>query len=47
MGGQKEWSAIDVLAVLIYTIQKRWEAKKLTATLFIDVKSVFDHVLKA
>ena len=46
MGGRKERSAIDTVATLVYTIQNKWEEKKLAAALFMDVKGAFDHVSK-
>ena len=47
MSGRKERSAIDAVAILIHTVQERWEEKKLAAALFMDVKGAFDHVSKA
>ena len=46
MGGRKERSAIDAVAILVHTVQKIWEEKKLAAALFMDVKGAFDHVSK-
>ena len=46
MGGRKERSAIDAVATLVYTVQEKWEEKKLAAALFMDVKGAFDHVSK-
>ena len=46
MGGRKERSAIDAVAILVHTVQKGWEEKKLVAALFMDVKGAFDHVSK-
>ena len=46
MGGRKERSAIDVVAILVHAVQKGWEDKKLVAALFMDVKGAFDHVSK-
>lgn len=47
MGSQKKRSAIDVVAILVYIVQERYEEKKLATVLFMDVKSVFDYVSKA
>lgn len=44
MGGRKERSAIDAVAMLVHAVQERWEEKKLAAALFMDVKGAFDHV---
>lgn len=46
MGGQKKISAIDTVAILVHTVQKKWDEKKLAATLFMDVKGAFDYVSK-
>lgn len=46
MGGRKETSAIDAVAIPVHTVQKGWEEKKLAAALFMDVKGAFDHVSK-
>ena len=46
MGGRKERSAIDAVAILVHTVQEKWEEKKLAAALFMDVKGAFDHVSK-
>ena len=46
MGGRKERSAIDAVAILVHVVQKGWEDKKLVVALFIDVKGAFDHVSK-
>lgn len=44
MGGRKERSAIDAVAILVHTVHEKWEEKKLAAALFVDVKGAFDHV---
>lgn len=46
MGGRKKRSAIDAVAILVHTVQKAWEEKKLAAALLMDVKGAFDHVSK-
>ena len=46
MGGRKDRSAIDAVAMLVHTVQEKWEQKKLAAALFMDVKGAFDHVSK-
>ena len=46
-GGREERLAIDAVAVLVHTVQERWEDKKLAAVLFIVVKGACDHVSKA
>ena len=46
MGGQKERLAINAVAILVYTIQKRWEEKKLAAALFMDMKKAFNYISK-
>ena len=46
MGGRKERSAIDVVAMLVHGVQEKWQQKKLAAALFMDVKRAFDHVSK-
>ena len=38
MGGRKERSAIDAVAILVHTVQEKWEEKKLAAAAFMDVK---------
>ena len=43
---RKGRSAIDVVAILVHTVQEIWAEKKLAAVLFMDVKRVFDHILK-
>ena len=47
MGGQKKRSAIDAVATLVHTVQKKWEEKKVATGLFMDVKRAFDHVSKS
>ena len=47
MRAQKKWSAIDVLAILVHTVQENWFKKKLARALFIDVKGAFDQVSKS
>ena len=46
MGARKERSATDAIAMLVHTVQIRWEEKKLAAELFMDIKGAFDHVSK-
>lgn len=43
----KKQSTIDVVAMLVYTMQKNWLKKKLAGALFINVKDGFDHILKS
>lgn len=40
-------SAIDVISVLVYTIQETWKKKKLAGALFINVKGAFNHVSRS
>ena len=47
MGARKERSAIDVVSVLVHTVQESWEEKKLAGALFMDFKGAFDHVSKS
>ena len=47
MGAQKEWSAVDTIAILVNTVQEKWLEKKLAEALFMDVKGAFDHVSKS
>ena len=35
-----------MVATFVYTVQEKWQEKKLAAALFIDVKEAFDHVSK-
>lgn len=44
MGGQRERSTIDVVAMLVHTVQENWQEKKLAGVLFMNVKGAFDHV---
>lgn len=44
--GQKNISAIDIVAMLIHAVQKKQEQKKLARAFFIDVKRTFDHFSK-
>ena len=46
MGGRKERSAIDAVAILVHAVQRGWDDKKLVVALFMDVKGAFDHVSK-
>ena len=46
MGGRKERSAIDAVAILVHTVQEKWEEKKLAAALFMNVKGAFGHISK-
>lgn len=46
MGGQNERLAIDEVVILVYTVQEKWENKKLAVALFMDLKKVFDYILK-
>ncbi len=47
MGGRKKRSAIDAVAMLVHTIQEKWQQKKLAAAFFMDVKGAFDHISKS
>lgn len=46
MGGRKERSATNAVAILVHTVQKGWKEKKLAAALFMNVKGAFDHLSK-
>ena len=46
MEGRKNRSAIDAIAILVHTVQRKWEQKKLAVALFMDVKRAFNHVSK-
>lgn len=47
MGVRKERSAIDAVAILIHTVQEKWSKEELAGALFMDVKGVFDYVLRS
>ena len=47
MGGRKNRSAIDTVALVIHKVYKTWEAKQIAGTLLMDVKGAFDHVSQA
>lgn len=36
----------DIVATLVYTVYKKWVEKKLATALLINIKGVFDHILK-
>ena len=46
IGGRKKRPAIDAVATFIYTVQEKWQEKKLVAVLFMDVKGALDHISK-
>lgn len=46
MGVRKEWSTIDDIVILVYIVQEKWSEKKIARALFINVKVVFDHILR-
>lgn len=46
MGNQKKRLAINMMTILVYTIYEKWEEKKLAPALFIDIKEVFNYILK-
>ena len=46
MSGRKFRSAVDAVMNLIHDIQYAFNKKKVTLCLLLDVKGVFDHVLK-
>ena len=41
---EREKSTVDTIMILIHNIQFAKQDKKVTSTLFIDVKGAFDHV---
>jgi hypothetical protein len=43
---KKQWSAIDVVAKLIYIIEKTWSQNKLLRALFMNVKDAFNYIIK-
>lgn len=46
MEAQKKQYTIDALASLVYKVESCWAKKKLVATLFMNFKELFNHVLK-
>lgn len=44
MGGRQKKSAIDAVLSLVHDVQSAKRRKKLSSTLFVDVKGAFDHV---
>ena len=44
MGARKGRCALDVVAIIVNSIHKAWEEKKITGTLLMDVKEAFDYV---
>ena len=44
MGARKNWCAIDAVAIMVDSIHKIWEEKKIAGTLLMDVKGAFDYV---
>jgi len=46
-GCQKRWLCVDTVAILMNHTQKAWSERKVTSTLFMDVKSAFNNVNKA
>ena len=47
MGGRKNRSAIDVVALVIHKVYKTWEVKQVAGAFLMDVKGAFDHVSRA
>ena len=47
MGGRKNYSAIDTMALVILKVYKTWEEKQVVNAFLMDVKEAFDHVLQA
>jgi hypothetical protein len=48
IGGRKQQSAIDTAPLLLHFMesQQRISSKRVTSSLFLDIKGVFDHILK-
>ena len=46
MGDQRERSAIDAVATLVYVVHESSKEKSLVTALFMDIKGAFDHVSK-
>ncbi len=46
MGAWKNRCAVDVVAIMVNSIYKIWEQKKIMGVLLIDVKGAFDYVSK-
>lgn len=44
MGARKNRCALDAVAIMVNSIHKAWEEKKITGTLLMDVKGAFDYV---
>ena len=44
IGGRRKKSAIDIIITLIHNIQVAKQDKKVTSTLFINVKEAFNHI---
>lgn len=46
MGEQKKRLAINMTTILVHIVKQKWREKKLIAILFINIKKVFDYILK-
>lgn len=46
MGNRNKKSAIDVVAILVHTVQEQWKEKQLAAAFFMDRKGAFNYVSK-
>ena len=44
MGVRKNRCAVDTVAIMVDSIHKIWDQKKMGGTLLIDVKGAFDYV---
>ena len=44
MGARKGRCAVDAVAIMVNSIHKAWEQKKIVGTLLMDVKGAFDYV---
>ena len=47
MGGRKNCSAMDMAALGIHKVYKTWEEEQVAGALLMDVKGIFDHILRA
>lgn len=47
IGARKERLAIEVVVMLVHTVQEKWSEKKLVGALFMDVKGAFDYVSRS
>lgn len=44
MGGRRQRSAIDAVALLIHRVNEIWENQQVAGALLMDVKGAFDYV---